>query len=453
MQAINPATGRLIREYPDHTDGDVDAKLTRAAATFVDWRARTLAERAALLHATAAVLRRDAEAHARLMTEEMGKPVTQARAEVEKCAGACEYMADHAARFLAPEAVATDASESFVRFDPLGPVLAVMPWNFPFWQVFRFAAPALMAGNVGLLKHASNVPGCALRIEAIFREAGLPDGAFTTLLIESGRTAAIVGDVRVAAVTLTGSERAGMSVAAAAGGAIKKTVLELGGSDPFVVLDDARVGAALEAAVTARTQNTGQSCIAAKRFIVHARHYDRFVDGLASRLAACRIGDPTADDCEIGPLAREDLVDDLHDQVERSVQQGARLVTGGVRPEGPGNFYPPTLLADCVPGMAAFDEETFGPVAAVVRAGDEDEAIALANATVYGLGASLWTEPARGKALAARIEAGHVAVNGIVKSDARLPFGGVKRSGYGRELSRYGMLEFVNIKTVWIAGR
>jgi succinate-semialdehyde dehydrogenase/glutarate-semialdehyde dehydrogenase len=451
MQAVNPATGRLIREYDEHTRREIEVRLAHAETALAAWRVRPIAERAALMRAAAATLRRDADDHARLMTEEMGKPLAAARAEVEKCASACVYMADHAEGFLAPEPVATDAGESFVRFDPLGIVLAVMPWNFPFWQVFRFATTALMAGNVGVLKHASNVPGCALRIERIFREAGFPEGVFTTLLVGSEGIEAIVRDPRVAAMTLTGSERAGASVAAVAGSELKRSVLELGGSDPFVVLEDARLDAALEAAVTARTQNNGQSCIAAKRFIVHARHYDRFVEELASRFAACRMGDPMEDGCDIGPLAREDLVDILHDQVERSLTQGARLVTGGVRPAGPGFFYPPTVLAECVPGVAAFDEETFGPVAAVVRAADADEAIALANTSQFGLGASLWTEAARGKQLAPGIAAGHVAVNGIVKSDPRLPFGGVKRSGYGRELSRYGMLEFVNIKTVWIA--
>jgi succinate-semialdehyde dehydrogenase/glutarate-semialdehyde dehydrogenase len=451
MQATNPATGRLIREYHEHSAADVQSKLGRAESAYVAWRGRPIAGRAELMRGAAELLRRDQDAHARLMTEEMGKPLGAARAEIEKCAWVCEYMADHAEGFLAPELVATDATESFVRFEPLGIVLAVMPWNFPLWQVFRFAATALMAGNVGVLKHASNVPGCALRIEQIFRDAGFPDGVFTTLLVGSGQIEQIVRDPRVAAVTLTGSDRAGSSVAAIAGAELKPTVLELGGSDAFVVLDDAQLDAAVEAAVTARTQNNGQSCIAAKRFIVQEVHYDRFVEELAARMAACRMGDPMDEGCEIGPLARADLVDALHDQVERSVAQGARLVTGGMRTEGPGYFYPPTVLADCGPGIAAFDEETFGPVAAVVRAADADQAIALANHSPYGLGASLWTQPERAKALLPRIEAGSVSVNGIVKSDPRLPFGGVKRSGYGRELSRYGMLEFVNIKSVWIA--
>ena len=451
MHAINPATGEPIREYAEHTDAEIEAKLARAAATFREWSRTSIAHRAQLMHAAARVLRESHDDHARLMTEEMGKPIVEARAEVEKCAWMCDYIADEAARFLTPEHVETDADESFVRFDPLGPVLAVMPWNFPFWQVFRIAAPALMVGNAGLLKHASNVPGCALRIEEIFRRAGMPEGAFTTLLVEPRRVEQIIRDPRVVAVTLTGSERAGASVASIAASEIKPSVLELGGSDPFIVLADANFDAAVKAAVTGRTANSGQSCISAKRFIIEAPLYDRFVEEMAAQLAARRVGDPRDEGCQVGPLARADLVDDLHDQVERSVKQGARLVTGGRRPDGPGYFYPPTLLAECRPGIAAFDEETFGPVAAVARAADVDEAIALANTSEFGLGASLWTSPQRAKELAPRIEAGHVAVNGIVKSDPRLPFGGVKRSGYGRELSRYGMLEFVNIKTVWIA--
>ncbi len=451
MQVINPATGAVVRTYDEHAPAEVEARLQRAAEAYVSWRTTPLERRAELMRAAAGVLREDAEAHARLMTEEMGKPLAEARSEVEKCAWTCEYMADQAAAFLAPEPVATDAGESFVRFDPIGPVLAIMPWNFPFWQVFRFAAPALMAGNVGVLKHAPNVPGCALGIEEVFARAGMPEGVFTSLLISAERAEPVIRDPRIAAVTLTGSGRAGAAVAAIAGSEVKTTVLELGGSDPFIVLEDADLDGAVAAAVSARTMNAGQSCIAAKRFIVVAPLYDRFVEAMGARMAARAVGDPLEPGCEIGPLAREDLRATLHDQVERSIGAGARLVTGGHPLDRPGWFYAPTLLADCRPGMAAFDEETFGPVAAVARVDGADEAVALANASRYGLGASLWTAPDRAKELAPRIEAGHVAVNGIVKSDPRLPFGGVKQSGYGRELSRYGMLEFVNVKTVWIA--
>ena len=358
------------------------------------------------------------------MTREMGKPIVQGEAEVEKCAWVCDYYAEQAAGFLAEQPRETDASKSYVRFDPLGVVLAVMPWNFPFWQVFRFAAPALMAGNGAVLKHASNVPRCALAIEEVFRESGFPRGLFATMLIESSAVAALIEDPRIVAVTLTGSDRAGSKVAEQAGRALKKTVLELGGSDPFIVLDDADVEAV------------------ADRFIA------RFVDELRSR----RMGDPLARETQVGPQARVDLRDELHRQVEESIKRGARRLLGGEVPPGPGAFYPPTLLTAVDKGMPAFDEETFGPVAAVIRAKDEADAVRLANDSVFGLGASLWTrDRARAERVAARIEAGAVFVNGLVKSDPRLPFGGIKRSGYGRELSEYGIREFVNIKSVWIA--
>jgi succinate-semialdehyde dehydrogenase/glutarate-semialdehyde dehydrogenase len=399
----------------------------------------------------AALLRGRAERYARLMTEEMGKPLAAGRAEAEKCAWVCDFYAEHAARFLAPAAVATEARESWVRFEPLGPVLAIMPWNFPFWQVFRFAAPALMAGNVGLLKHASNVPGSALAIEEVFRDAGFPAGSFACLLIGPEAVAGVIRDPRVRAVTLTGSDAAGRQVAAEAGKALKKTVLELGGSDPFIVLADAEVESVALQAARARAINSGQSCIAAKRFIVEAPIGERFERAFVAAVAALRVGDPLDLTTEVGPLARADLLDSLHSQVERTVAAGARLATGGRRLDRRGFFYAPTVLAGVEPGMPAFDEETFGPVAALVRARDAAHAVELANRSPYGLAASIWTgDPARGRDLAPAIEAGSVFVNEIVKSDPRLPFGGVKDSGYGRELADFGIREFVNVKTVWV---
>lgn len=391
------------------------------------------------------------EAYARLMAEEMGKPVPQGLAEADKCAWVCRYYAENGAAHLAAEVISTDARESFVRFDPLGTVLAVMPWNFPLWQVFRFAAPALMAGNVGLLKHASNVPGCAMAIEGVFREAGLPDGCFQALLIGGARAEALLADPRIAAATLTGSEPAGMAVAAAAGRQLKKVVMELGGSDPFVVLADADVERAADVAVTARVLNSGQSCIAAKRFIVHRSIEERFTRRMVERVGALRVGDPLDPQTEVGPLAREDLLEELDQQVRESVAAGARCLAGGARIPRPGFFYAPTVLDRVRPGTPAAIQETFGPVAAVIPCADDDEAVALANGTPFGLGASLWTgDLERGKRLAAEIEAGSVFINGMVKSDPRLPFGGVKRSGFGRELGREGIREFVNVKTVWV---
>ncbi|MEW6367540.1 MAG: NAD-dependent succinate-semialdehyde dehydrogenase [Acidobacteriota bacterium] len=451
MKAINPATGELIREYAEHSSGEVESRLRRAEEAFHHWKRTAFSERAALMRDAAAILREGLAAYARLMTDEMGKPITAAEAEAEKCASACDYFAENAERLLAPETIASDASLSYVRYDPLGPILAVMPWNFPFWQVFRFAAPGLMAGNVGLLKHASNVPGCALAIEEIFRKAGFPDGAFTTLLVPSSAVAEIIRHPVVRAVTLTGSEPAGVSVASEAGSVLKKTVLELGGSDPFIVLADADPEQIAVTAAGARCINNGQSCIAAKRFIVEEPIAGRFEAAMAKSMAALKVGDPADRTTQIGPLARPDLVDDLHSQVERSVRAGARLLTGGRMLDRKGYYYEPTVLAGVEPGMPAFDEETFGPVAAVIRAKDVDHAVALANRSSFGLGASIWTGDAkRGDSLAPQIEAGCVFVNGIVKSDPRLPFGGIKRSGYGRELSTFGIREFVNIKTVWV---
>ncbi|RMF87253.1 MAG: NAD-dependent succinate-semialdehyde dehydrogenase [Nitrospirae bacterium] len=452
IESLNPATGELLERFEAMAPEAVEAAVAATFAAWRAWRDTDFATRAERMREAARLLRRDAERHARTMTEEMGKPIREARAEVEKCAWVCDYYAETAADHLAPEPGESDGSKAYVRFDPLGPVLAVMPWNFPYWQVFRFAAPALMAGNAGLLKHASNVPRCALAIEALFREAGFPEDLFRTLLVGADQVGAVIDDPRVAAVTLTGSEPAGRQVAARAGSALKKTVLELGGSDPFVVLEDAELDTCCAVATTARCLNSGQSCIAAKRFIVVEAVYDRFLEAFTDRMRALRVGDPLDEATEVGPLARADLRDELHEQVVRSVERGARVVTGGTVPEGPGAFYPPTVLVEVGPGQPAYEEELFGPVAAVIRARDEAEAVAIANDTRFGLGASLWTaDVERGERLAARIEAGSVFVNGMVKSDPRLPFGGVKASGYGRELARFGIREFVNVKTVWVA--
>ena len=451
IRSVNPTTGEVLETFAETTPKEVERILDDVHRAFLDWRRRPVKQRAQGIGAAARVLRAKKEAHARTMALEMGKPIAQGEGEVEKCAWGCEYYAEQAEEFLAPQPRQTDARRSYVRFDPLGPVLAIMPWNFPFWQVFRFAAPALAAGNVGILKHASNVPRCALEIEQVFREAGLPEGVFRTVLVGPEAVGPVIADRRMRGVTLTGSDRAGSRVAEQAGRELKKTVLELGGSDPFVVLEDADVVAAARTAAEARLINNGQSCIAAKRFIVVEAVAERFVDLFVTEMRSRRMGDPLRPDTQVGPQARRDLRDDLHRQVEESVRRGAEVLLGGRIPEGPGAFYPPTVLVAVRPGMPAFDEETFGPVAAVIRARDEAEAIALANDSPYGLGASLWTrDDARAERLAGDVEAGCVYVNGQVRSDPRLPFGGVKRSGYGRELSEYGLREFVNIKSVAI---
>jgi succinate-semialdehyde dehydrogenase / glutarate-semialdehyde dehydrogenase len=451
MKAYNPATEELIRDYPEPDEREVEERLASAERAFATWRKVPLAERARLMHAAADRLREHRADYGRLMTEEMGKTIAAAEAEVDKCAWVCDFYAENAEEFLSSESVATDASRSCVRYDPLGPVLAVMPWNFPFWQVFRFAAPALMAGNVGILKHASNVPGTALAIEEVFVESGFPEGAFTTLLIPSSRTTALIGHPVVRAVTLTGSDRAGREVGAEAGRHLKKSVLELGGSDPFIVLADADPAEAARQAARARTINSGQSCIAAKRFIVDTTIADTFEAEFVRQMESLKVGDPLDRATDVGPMAREDLLHDLDEQVRQTVEAGAVLRTGGRRLEGKGWYYAPTVLTGVQPGMVAFDDETFGPVAAVIRADGTEEAIELANRSRFGLGASVWTgDSIRAEALASEIEAGCVFVNGIVKSDPRLPFGGIKTSGYGRELAGVGIREFVNIKTVWV---
>ncbi|MEW2544434.1 aldehyde dehydrogenase family protein [Streptomyces sp. NPDC047002] len=454
IATVNPATGEEVRRYAPHTSAEVERRVALAATAQSAWRHTPVARRAELLGAVARVLRAGAEDHARLITLEMGKPLAEARAEVEKCAVTLDHYARHAPGFLADEALASDAADSRAVFEPLGVVLAVMPWNFPFWQFFRFAAPALAAGNAALLKHAANVPGCALAVERVLAAAGAPVGLISALLVEADAVAPLIDDPRVAAVTLTGSTRVGALVAARAAAAVKKQVLELGGSDPFVVLADADVREAAHAAVAARFTNTGQSCVNAKRFIVDAAVADEFTARFTERARALTVGDPFDPATAVGPLARPDLRAALHDQVRRSVEAGAVLRTGGEPLPGPGSYYPPTVLDRVVPGHAVFDEETFGPVAAVTRVEGDDEAVRLANQTEFGLGASLWTsDRERAERLARRIDAGAVFVNGIVASDPRLPFGGVKASGYGRELGSYGIREFVNVKTLWIGPR
>jgi succinate-semialdehyde dehydrogenase/glutarate-semialdehyde dehydrogenase len=440
-----------LENFSRTTSAEIEKILESSYLTFEQWRHRPFPERAKRMRQAAQILRNGKEKYARTMALEMGKPIIQGESEVEKCAWCCDYYAENAATFLVEQPRDTDASYSYVRFDPIGPVLAIMPWNFPFWQVFRFAAPALMAGNSGILKHASNVPRCALQIEEVFREAGFPENLFRTVLVGASAVSAMIRDRRIRAVTLTGSDLAGGKVAEQAGREIKKTVLELGGSDPFIVLEDADIEKAAKTATDARLINSGQSCIAAKRFIVVESVAQSFLQLFVSEMRSRTIGDPLDRKTQVGPQAREDLRASLHRQVEESIKRGAKLLVGGRVLKGPGAFYPPTVLDNVMPGMAAFDQETFGPVAAVVHARDETDAIRLANDSQFGLGASLWTRNReRATRLASQIEAGCVFVNESVKSDPRLPFGGIKRSGYGRELSEYGIREFVNIKSVWM---
>ncbi len=460
IATTNPATGKTLKVFDALSSVALDQRLATAEAAFQAYRHTSLAQRATWLQSAADILEANKQAYGELMTLEMGKPVKGAIAEVTKCAWVCRYYAEHAATFLQDVTATTDASQSYVRYQPLGIVLAVMPWNFPFWQVFRFAAPTLMAGNVGLLKHASNVPQCALAIEEILRKAGFPDGTFQTLLVGADAVADLVADDRVKAATLTGSEPAGSSLAAATGKQIKPTLLELGGSDPFIVMPSADLDQAIHTAVTARLLNNGQSCIAAKRFILHRAIAEPFLTGMTQRFAALRIGDPTQTDTDVGPLATADIRDELAAQVDACVEQGARVLIGGdmaaLQRQLPhdlqaGYFYPPTILADIPPGAPAYQQEFFGPVALTFQVDSLEAAIALANSTPFGLGASAWTQDAAEcDRFIDDLEAGAVFINGLVKSDPRLPFGGIKRSGYGRELGSQGIHAFMNAKTVWI---
>ncbi|KKJ96948.1 NADP-dependent succinic semialdehyde dehydrogenase [Micromonospora sp. HK10] len=454
IATTNPATGQVLKTYDEMSDEQVDAAIDRADLAFRQLRETTIAQRGRWLTAAADLLEAERDETARLMTTEMGKTYAAAKAEVTKCATACRFYAAKAPEMLADEpadAAAVKARRAYVRYQPLGPVLAVMPWNFPLWQVMRFAAPALMAGNTGLLKHASNVPQTALYLEDLFRRAGFPEGAFTTLLVGSETVDRILSDPRVRAATLTGSEGAGRSIAASAGRELKKTVLELGGSDPFVVMPSADLDKAAEVATTARCQNNGQSCIAAKRFIVHTDVFDAFAEKFAARMSALRVGDPMDEHTDVGPLASERGRDEIHAQVQDAVDNGATILCGGEKPAGDGWYYPPTVVTDLRPGMRMWSEEVFGPVAGLYRVASYEEAIEVANGTSFGLGSNAWTEdPAEQERFATDLDAGNVFINGMTTSYPELPFGGVRNSGYGRELSAVGMREFCNTKTVWV---
>ncbi len=452
IEAVNPATGETIRQYEEFTSEEVKGIIEQAHEAFLSWRNTSFAERAKLMKSAAQVLRDDKEEYATLMALEMGKPVAAGRSEAEKCAWVCDYYADLAETFLQPEEISTDARKSFIIFQPLGVVLAVMPWNFPFWQFFRFAAPALMAGNAGVLKHASNVPGCALAIEQVFQKASLPENICRTLLVGSGQVEAIIENPLVRAVTLTGSIQAGKAVASKAGAVIKKSVLELGGSDPYLILEDADIETTVTICVTSRLINAGQSCIAAKRFLVVESQRKRFEELFVEQMRAQKMGDPMDENTAVGPQARHDLRDELHRQVQDSIEKGAKCLLGGEVPDNKGAYYPPTVLTEVKKGIPAYEEELFGPVAAIIPVKDEEEAIRVANDSAFGLGAAVFTEDVkRGERIAAtELEAGCCFVNASVRSDPRLPFGGIKESGYGRELSNYGIKEFVNIKTVFV---
>jgi succinate-semialdehyde dehydrogenase/glutarate-semialdehyde dehydrogenase len=451
IATVNPATGELVRKFEELSDAELRQKIDTAAAAFESYKQVPLAERARMLNRAADILEKNKEQFGRLMTLEMGKTLRSAIAEAAKCATACRYYAEHGEQLLADEIVETPARKSFIRYQPIGPVLAVMPWNFPYWQVFRFAAPALMAGNVGLLKHASNVPQCALQIEAIFRDAGFPEGCFQTLLIGASKVEGILDDPRVAAATLTGSEGAGIQVGVAAAKRIKKVVLELGGSDPFIVMPSADLKAAVATGVEARCINNGQSCIAAKRFIVHESIADEFERLFVCRMQELHVGDPFDDKTDVGPLANPEAVEGLHEDVQKTIAAGARLLTGGRRLDRPGSFYAPTVLTDIPKNSPAYREEFFGPVASLFRAKDINDAIRVANDSRFGLGASAWTnDDHEREQFINELEAGMVFINKLVASDARIPFGGVKQSGHGRELGRLGIYEFMNAKTVWV---
>ncbi len=451
FESINPANGELLATFPAWGSPELEQALSRVAAATPAWASSPLEQRCTLMRSAAQVLRNRRDELAKLITLEMGKLFTEARAEIEKCALACDHYADNGPRYLADEHIRSDAAKSYVAHQPLGTILAVMPWNFPFWQVFRFAAPTLVAGNTGVLKHASNVPQCALAIEQVFQQAGFPDNVFRTLMIRASQVKTVIEDPRIQAVTLTGSEPAGRQVAAAAGAALKKSVLELGGSDPFIVLEDCDLEETVEQAVASRFLNAGQSCIAAKRFIVLNPVANIFLDKFKAAVESLRPGDPLDGNSSLGPMARNDLRDELHQQVSDSISQGAVALTGCAPLDGQGAFYQPSILDRVAPGARAYDEELFGPVATVIRARDEEEAIKIANGSRFGLGGSIWTaDTARGERLARKLQSGCCFINRMVKSDPRLPFGGIKASGYGRELSWNGMHEFLNIKTICI---
>ena len=452
ITSTNPATGEKLKEFPAFDENEIEKRLKRAERAFAHHRREPFAKRAQLLMAAGSLLEQEKEKFARTITLEMGKLLRAAMDEIMKCARVCRFYAENAERFLEDEPAQTNAARSYVRYEPLGPVLAIMPWNFPFWQVFRFAAPALMAGNVGLLKHAANVPQCALAIEEIFCRAGFDDGVFQTLLIEAGQAEKVIVDQRVKAVTLTGSERAGSAVASTAAREIKKSVLELGGSDAFIVMPSADFESAVSTAVLARTINSGQSCIAAKRFLIADKIYDQFLQQFVERMRGLKIGDPLDETTEIGPLATEQILLGVHEQVQKSIAAGAKLLTGGNRIHGRGYFYEPTVLVDVPNDSPAYREEVFGPVASIFRVRNADDAVEIANGTSFGLGASAWTnDRAEQELFASELEAGMVFINAMVASDPRLPFGGVKRSGFGRELGAAGIREFMNTKTVWIS--
>jgi succinate-semialdehyde dehydrogenase / glutarate-semialdehyde dehydrogenase len=451
MKSINPATNELIREYPEHTKQEVKQIIEAVHTEWLSWRETSIDYRAGLFRNAAAILRKNKDEYAKFMTSEMGKIISEAQAEVEKCATGCDYYAEHAASLLQDQVVKSDASRSLVVFQPLGVILAVMPWNFPFWQVFRFAAPSLMAGNTAVLKHASNVPGCALAIGDVFRKAGFPENVFRTLMIPSSMVEDVVAHPYIVAATLTGSEGAGKSVASLAGQYLKKTVLELGGSDACIVLEDADLELAVRTSFKARMINQGQSCIAAKRFIIMKSVADEFTSRMKAVFEQLKTGDPIDPETQVGPLARPDLADDIEKQVNKSIRMGAVLVTGGKRAVTGGCWYQPTILTNVKKGMPVYSEETFGPVISIIIVDSEEEAIAVANDSEFGLGGSVFTRDViRGESVARKVHTGAMFVNGLVKSDPRLPFGGIRKSGYGRELSEYGIREFVNIKTIWI---
>ncbi len=448
--SINPTNNKILESHKEISKNSINQIINSSYNTYLEWRNKSISYRSKKMKNLAKLLKQRKEELGVLMTQEMGKPINQSIAEAEKCAWVCEYYADNAGQFLSKKEISTDSKKSFISFQPIGLVLAIMPWNFPFWQVFRFASPTLMAGNVGILKHASNVQGCAKEIEKLFLEAGFPDNAFSNLVIGSNKVSNVINNPLVKAVTLTGSTPAGKSVASLAGSLLKKTVLELGGNDPYIILEDADLNNAAESCIAGRMLNTGQSCIAAKRFIVVKSRLNDFIDKVEQKINNMKMGDPLDSTIDIGPMVNTDARDELHQQVLMSIEKGAILRSGGNIPEKEGSFYPPTLLTNVRPGMSAFDDELFGPVAVIISAEDEDHAIKLANKTNYGLGAAIFTRDIdKGEKIAINeLEAGSCSVNDFVKSDPRLPFGGIKESGYGRELSEYGILEFVNIKSV-----